>query len=188
MSGRSQSRAALRRVMSWGLKQAEPCSSRAWTPPTPRRSTRSHSTCRRGRSVRMVMVTVTGPPTGPQPSGKGKGRDQVLGHAGLSSQVRSTRGWGWVLTCLQCGSDLGWVPEAEVQECSWAMGRGPKWGWAGSSAFVGALRALTPSTHNWHEAHSWQICDLVVRYMANHTPVPLSLCHPSHWRHMYLLE
>ena len=73
-----------------------------------------------------------------------KWRDQVSGYAWLCSQVRSSRGWGWVLTCLWCSSDFELVLQAELQECSWDMGRYPRWDWWGPWGLLGVLRALYP--------------------------------------------
>jgi len=68
MSARTQSRGAPQRVMSWGLKQADPCSNRAtticWQCTVPQH-------LHKGSSAR--MVTVMGPTTGTQPAGKGEG-------------------------------------------------------------------------------------------------------------------
>lgn len=65
-----------------GLKQADPSSCRAVTAPT---------APAKGRWARMVTMAVTDPTTGPQLVGKGKERDQAPGHAGSSSQVRSSK-------------------------------------------------------------------------------------------------
>lgn len=173
MSGRSQSRASPQRVRSWRLK---------WAVPSLIRITVSPSQCTFSQNLNReagsrLWVIPTGPTEGAQQAGKGKG---IPGHAGLSDKSG------------EAGDDAGCWPACGVAQTLPGCARlsrnsAPEpWtkspGRAGQDHWGSWVYSGCHTKYSQLALSSFLINAYLVwlRPMINHTPVPLSLCDPSH--------